>query len=81
MRIIILATNIDAYSASDFPELDFIPSKGDFIYVRAKRYEHFIKKGLPLRLEVISINHYEVTTVIELYFNETDRKLYLLKKT
>lgn len=71
---ILFKTNLDAYSSSDFPNaLPSVPRKGDFVEVNDKN--HFLSKGLPTRLEVVSVTWSDTTTVCELWYNETDKKL------
>lgn len=69
-------TNIDAYKTNCFPEnLTFVPRKGEFVFVSSVFVNYFKEKKLPIKLEVVSVNHTEQGIYVELWYNDTDRKL------
>lgn len=68
-------TNIDSYrSRAEWPSIDVVPRKGEF--VEANNDDYFRSKRLPVRLEVCSVTYVKDAAVVELWFNETDYKLY-----
>ena len=79
------ATNLDDYSASDFPStFHTIPNRGDYVEVRQDMKKHIESCKLPTRLEVFSVTHKhhkeqgsEFTyTVVELWYAPNDYKLF-----
>lgn len=78
---VILHTNIDAYKSVNWPEFtDHVPRKGEIIELRTAPKYGFDRK-YPPRLEVVQVRyqediHGETCAYVELWYNETDFKLY-----
>ncbi len=76
MRII-FKTNIDKYRTVSFP-----PRKGEMVYVMPEFNNYCQTNRMPNRLEVCAVRyeystyHKETVAHVELWFNETDFKLY-----
>lgn len=70
-------TNIDHYRTVSWPVLtDIVPRKGDYIFVHPGSEGYCESRKIPKRLEVVSVYWYYDRVVVELWYNETDYKLY-----
>ena len=73
---IVFTTNLDAYKSSHFPTLHhFVPRVGEMVEVKKQVRTLFVDKKLPRRLEVVNVTHQEESVLVELWYNETDKKL------
>jgi hypothetical protein len=84
---VVFTTNIDKYRTVEWPVFtDHVPRKGEFIYL-LPIYDSYCKsQKIPNRLEVSTIKYvpfetasvylFETVAMVELWFNETDFKLY-----
>lgn len=69
-------TNIDAYKGQIFPDkLHTPPHKGEFVWVKKELRPVFESKRLPIRLEVVQVEHNEDGVRIELWYNDLDRRV------
>jgi len=74
---ILCHTNLDNYNCKQhFPELQFVPRKGEYIAVKNNFHDYFLEKHLPLRLEVVAVTYYEDHVDVELWYNKIDFDLY-----
>ncbi len=77
--MIICSTNLDNYSASMFPSLQYIPRKGEFVEVLDVYKEHLRNKSLPRRLEVVNVTYMEKIVQVELWYNQQDIEIAKIK--
>lgn len=73
---VICSTNIDAYRGINWPALPCVPHKGEMIYVDKSSDDRCNNLRIPNRLEVVSVHYHTGYVHIDLWFNETDHKLY-----
>lgn len=69
-------TNIDHYRTVSWPVLDFPPRKGEKVKVHPGSYDFCVGRNIPTQLEVVDVIYKHNETVVELWYNETDYKLY-----
>jgi len=69
-------TNLDAYRSVSWPVLDIIPRKGEFIHVHPGSESYCEIKKIPKRLEVVAVTYRHDRVSVELWYNETDYKLW-----
>lgn len=74
---ILFRTNIDLYKSVSWPVLTGVaPRKGEFIHVHPGSVEYCNSKKIPDRLEVVAVSYHSNMIVVELWYNETDYRLY-----
>lgn len=69
-------TNIDLYRTVAWPVLDVVPRKGEKVHVAPASYSYCRHHKIPPSLEVVSVTYYHDEVVVDLWYNETDFKLY-----
>jgi hypothetical protein len=74
--VIKFRTNIDAYRMVDWPRISIVPRKGEYVNVHPSSESYCILNHIPSRLEVVSVTYYQDAVLVELWYNETDYKLY-----
>lgn len=77
--MIICRTNLDNYSASMFPSLQYVPRKGEFVEVLEIYKETLRNKSLPIRLEVVNVTYMEKFVHVELWYNQHDIEIAKIK--
>lgn len=75
-------TNIDLYKSVSWPVLTgMIPAKGSFIHVHPGSVSYCEDRKIPTQLEVVGITYHYDRVVVDLWYNDTDYKLYTLNGT
>lgn len=75
MRVL-LRTNLDAYQMVVWPVLDSVPRKGEIVYVHLDSFGYCDHKKIPRRLEVSQVYYHHDRVEVDLWYNETDYKLW-----
>lgn len=73
---ILLRTNLDVYRTVSWQKLNVVPRVGEIIMVPQVWVEYCQTKGIPRRLEVSQVYYYEDSVVVDMWYNDTDFKLY-----
>ena len=74
--IVVFNTNIDKYNQVKWPDLDVVPRKGELVYVHPTSNLYCENSRIPKRLEVKRVSYYQDYIYVDLWFSETDFKLY-----
>jgi len=81
--VVIFHTNIDKYRTIEFPDMGgHVPRKGEMVKVHPKFDSYCQSNRIPNRLEVCAVRYqhsdmyHGTIALVELWFNETDFKLY-----
>jgi len=69
-------TNLDVYRMVYWPELNFVPRKGEYVYVKDRFKSYCLDRKIPDRLEVCRVEYHEHGVEIELWYSDIDFKLY-----